>query len=206
MRQQQYFCFRRQSDRAAGIRPNAGDRPEKSRFAGTGRAGQNHRLVGGKPQARAVDDLAAVRKPQIQSLDVEILPRGVRARFWRKTRRLRALNRVLERRQTVKHCFEFGEGDIVGDKKGQGLVDAAKGSCRLRHDAERDLAREIEGRGDDERNDRAELTIGPRERGEVFAAGDDLEIILDDRAKPRRERYFFCWLAGEQRDLLGVFA
>jgi hypothetical protein len=200
------FCVRGQGDRAAGIRPNAGDRPEQSRFAGTGRAGQNYRLGSGKPQAREVDDLAAVRKPQIQSLDIEIFPCDIHARFWRKARRLRVLDREVERRQAVEHGFEFSERNIVGDKKGQGLVDAAKGSCRLRHDAERDLAGEVEGRRDDKGNDRAELAIGSREGGQVHPAGDDLEKINDDRAKPRRERDFFCWLAGEQRDLLGIFA
>src|SRR5262249_60215085 len=73
---------------AAAIRPDAGDRPKKGRFAGPRRAGQYHWLARVKPHARAFDDLPPVRQAQIERLDIEMFARGlsIRALLGRKGR------------------------------------------------------------------------------------------------------------------------
>ncbi len=119
---------------------------------------------------------------------------------------MRRLDRGIERGETIEHGLEVGERDVIVHEEGQGFVDAAEGARGLRHHAEGDLAGEVERRRDDIGNDRAQLSVGRGEADQIFADGDDLEIIADDRGEALPQRVLFRILALEQRDLLGVFA
>ena len=76
----------------------------------------------------------------------------------------------------------------------------------LGHDAQRDLAGEIEGRGEDVRNDRTDLAVKAGEGDQLFAPVDHFEIIGDQRAETCAQSDLFLSLAVQQRHLLAIFA
>ncbi len=120
--------------------------------------------------------------------------------------RLRRLDRRVEGDEAVQHRGEACKRSIIVDEEGERAFDLAERLRGLCHHAQLDLAEEIEGRGEDEGNDRAQLAIEASEGGELFAQLDHVDVIADDRGESFAEAHPLGRLAVQQRDLFAIFA
>jgi hypothetical protein len=196
---------RRRADAPARMGPDSGDGAEDRRFARARRAGEQRRLAGRKRQRIDARDLPPVRQAERDGVERNAVGGGALC-FLRFALTARAFDRGVERRETVEHGFELGERGVVVDEEGQRAFDAPEGARGLRHDAELDLAGEIERRGEDVGDDRAQLAIAGGEGHQFLLAIDDLQIVGVDRREPLHQRAPLGSLAFEQRNLLGIFA
>ena len=76
----------------------------------------------------------------------------------------------------------------------------------MRHHAELDLAREIEWRREDERDDRRDLAESLRKGGDPHASIDEREKVSDERAEAPSDHVLLGIFPAQKRDLLGIFA
>src|SRR5580704_6965612 len=103
-----------------------------------------------------LDDAPSVRQKKIDILKFDLgSATGPRNPRWPGiAERLRLVDRYIERVETIDHRFETGKVGVVVDKESQRAGNVPERASSLRHHTKLDLAREIEWRCEDIRNDR----------------------------------------------------
>ena len=169
---------------------------------------ESNALAARQFQMFGLDDVPAVRQDEIDVIEIDRHGAGGSGNPRRAGvgKRLRLVDRRVERVETIDHRFEAGKISIIIHEEGERIRHLRERAGGLRHRAEFDLAGEVKRRSEDEWDDRGKLAERLRERPHPHAPEDHGEVIGDERRKTLAEDIFFRFFSAQKRDLLAIFA
>ena len=112
----------------------------------------------------------------------------------------------LEAGEAIDGGAPVGEVLVGMDEEGERVLDLAEAAGGLHHRTQRNLAGEVAGRGNDQREDHRRLVIDRGDGGELLGFAHDLIPVVDQCGEAGAQADDFLGLATVERDAFNVFA